>query len=218
MDGFPVVVCKDGMLRLDEVQPAGKKPMNGKVFLNGARNWEGFNIMRILVFGAGAIGSYIGGSLALAGEDVVFFEREDVAAQLRKTGLKFGLPDGEKIIPEPKIYTSLQEVFQTGKFDLSVLAVKGFDTAAVLETLKPFIDQIPPILCLQNGVENEPLIAGVLGEERVIRGTVTTAIGRRGLGDIVVERFRGHGNRPESSVIHFSFGSLQPGWSGYVGI
>jgi methionyl-tRNA formyltransferase len=41
MGGFPVVVCKDGMLRLDEVQPAGKKPMNGKVFLNGARNWEG---------------------------------------------------------------------------------------------------------------------------------------------------------------------------------
>ncbi len=28
--------------------------------------------MRILVFGAGAIGTYIGGSLALAGEDVVF--------------------------------------------------------------------------------------------------------------------------------------------------
>ncbi len=59
--------------------------------------------------------------------------------------------------------------------------------------MQPFIDQIPPILCLQNGVENEPLIAAVLGEDRVIRGTVTTAIGRRGLGDIVVERFRGTG-------------------------
>jgi methionyl-tRNA formyltransferase len=37
--GYPVVYCAEGSLRLDEVQPAGKKPMDGKVFLNGARNW-----------------------------------------------------------------------------------------------------------------------------------------------------------------------------------
>lgn len=29
-----------GLLILDEVQPAGKKPMTGKAFLSGARNWE----------------------------------------------------------------------------------------------------------------------------------------------------------------------------------
>jgi methionyl-tRNA formyltransferase len=39
-DGFPVVVCAEGALRLEVVQPAGKKPMGGNVFLNGARNWE----------------------------------------------------------------------------------------------------------------------------------------------------------------------------------
>jgi methionyl-tRNA formyltransferase len=37
--GLPVVYCADGALILEEVQPAGKKPMNGKVFLNGARDW-----------------------------------------------------------------------------------------------------------------------------------------------------------------------------------
>jgi 2-dehydropantoate 2-reductase len=151
------------------------------------------NTMRILMFGAGAIGSYIGGSLALAGEDVVFFEREDVAVKLRTSGIKLGLPDGEKSVREPQIFSTLQSVFQTGKFDLAVLAVKGFDTAGVLEILKPFMDEVPPILCLQNGVENEPAIAAALGEHKVIQGTVTTAIGRRGLGDIVVERFRGTG-------------------------
>ena len=30
--------------------------------------------MRVLVFGAGAIGTYIGGSLALSGEEVVFLD------------------------------------------------------------------------------------------------------------------------------------------------
>jgi methionyl-tRNA formyltransferase len=38
--GYPVVFCADGALLLEEVQPSGKKPMDGKVFLNGARNWD----------------------------------------------------------------------------------------------------------------------------------------------------------------------------------
>src|SRR5512133_377465 len=149
--------------------------------------------MRILVFGAGDIGTYIGGSLALAGEEVVFLEREDVAVQLLKTGLKLGLPGGERSIQKPSIVSSLEEAFVNGTYNLAILAVKSFDTASVLDMMRPFIEKIPPVLCFQNGVENEPAIAAVLGENRVIRGTVTTAIGRRGLGDIQVERFRGTG-------------------------
>jgi 2-dehydropantoate 2-reductase len=160
--------------------------------------------MRILVFGAGAIGTYIGGSLALAGEEVVFLERKDVAIQLLNTGLKLGLPGGERSIQKPSIVTSLEEAFTSGAYDLAILAVKGFDTASVLDMMGPFIEKIPPVLCFQNGVENEPAIAAVLGENRVIRGTVTTAIGRRGLGDIQVERFRGTGidlNHPLSAGV-----------------
>ncbi len=36
---LPAVGTTQGVLVLDEVQPAGKKPMPGKVFLNGARGW-----------------------------------------------------------------------------------------------------------------------------------------------------------------------------------
>ena len=36
---FPAIVAADGLLVLDEVQPAGKKIMPGKVFLQGARSW-----------------------------------------------------------------------------------------------------------------------------------------------------------------------------------
>jgi 2-dehydropantoate 2-reductase len=52
---------------------------------------------------------------------------------------------------------------------------------------------MPPILCLSNGVSNEPAIAEALGTDKVIYGTVTTAIGRRSAGDIVLERLRGVG-------------------------
>ncbi|HNO30567.1 MAG TPA: ketopantoate reductase C-terminal domain-containing protein, partial [Anaerolineales bacterium] len=59
--------------------------------------------------------------------------------------------------------------------------------------LKPFADKLPPIVCLSNGVDNEPTIASALGADKVIYGTVTTAIGRRGPGDIVLEKLRGVG-------------------------
>lgn len=39
LNGFPIVGTKKGCLRLELVQPAGKKPMKGNVFLNGFRNW-----------------------------------------------------------------------------------------------------------------------------------------------------------------------------------
>ncbi|MHB0923059.1 MAG: methionyl-tRNA formyltransferase [Bellilinea sp.] len=44
VDGLPVIGTSDGMLALLEVQPPGKKAMPGKVFLNGARNWENISI------------------------------------------------------------------------------------------------------------------------------------------------------------------------------
>ena len=37
--GLPAIAAAEGLLVLDEVQPAGKKAMPGKVFLQGARNW-----------------------------------------------------------------------------------------------------------------------------------------------------------------------------------
>jgi 2-dehydropantoate 2-reductase len=76
---------------------------------------------------------------------------------------------------------------------VGLFALKSFDTSAALEGTKPFADKMPPVLCLSNGVSNEPAVAEALGNDKVIYGTVTTAIGRRGAGDIVLERLRGVG-------------------------
>jgi 2-dehydropantoate 2-reductase len=59
--------------------------------------------------------------------------------------------------------------------------------------MQPYLDRLPSILSLQNGVENEVVIAEFLGKDRVISGTVTSAIGRRATGQIVLERMRGSG-------------------------
>jgi methionyl-tRNA formyltransferase len=39
VEGRPAVMCVEGALVLEEVQPAGKKSMPGKSFLAGARDW-----------------------------------------------------------------------------------------------------------------------------------------------------------------------------------
>jgi 2-dehydropantoate 2-reductase len=149
--------------------------------------------MRFLCFGAGAIGTYIGGSLALAGHSVVFIERPEQAERLRESGFTLWLNQQPHRLEEPQVVTDLEMALPLGPFDAAILAVKAYDTAALVGTLYPYRMALPPILCFQNGVENEATITAVLGDDKVISGTVTTAIGRRGTGEIVVERLRGVG-------------------------
>ncbi len=158
--------------------------------------------LKILSFGAGAIGTYIGGSLALAGQGLVFVERPEVVDELRERGLRLDLSEDRRrkakgaFIVDPSMFVavgSLEDALNYGPFDVAIFALKSFDTPKALEGIKPFAGKMPPVLCLSNGVDNERVITEVLGEEKVIPGTVTSAIGRRGLGDIVLEKLRGVG-------------------------
>ena len=158
--------------------------------------------IKVLTFGAGAIGTYFGGSLALAGHQVVFVETSAVMEELRERGLRLDLTldrrrqakDASRVDPSSFVIVStLEDALRYGPFDVGLFALKSFDTRTALEGMKPFADKMPPILCLSNGVSNEPAIAEALGNDKVVAGTVTTAIGRRGAGDIVLERLRGVG-------------------------
>ena len=149
--------------------------------------------LKILAFGAGAIGTYIGGSLAISGNSVTFLERPEVAASLSQRGLRLKLGDQEHRIETPHLASSIEEALQQRPFDAAIFALKSFDTALMIQALLPYRDGLPPIVCLQNGVENEAHLAQALGEGKVIAGTVTSAIGRQAAGDIVLERLRGMG-------------------------
>jgi 2-dehydropantoate 2-reductase len=158
--------------------------------------------LSFLIFGAGAIGTYIGGALLASGQRAVFLEQPAVAEALRRNGLKLDLSidkrrdtSGPIVIPPASftVYTSPQEALNHGSFDAAVFAMKAFDTAAAVEALKPLKDKFPPILCLQNGIDNEPTLAAGLGAGKVIAGTITCSVGKNGPGDIVLEKARGLG-------------------------
>jgi 2-dehydropantoate 2-reductase len=147
--------------------------------------------LRFLVFGAGAIGTYIGGSLALAGHPVVFIERKESIPVLKERGIHLQLGKKEQLIPRPEIAENLESALATGRFDCAIFAIKAYDTPPILKDLEQYRESLPTFLCLQNGVENEAILGQALGLDRVIAGTVTSAIGRIGPGDIILERFRG---------------------------
>jgi 2-dehydropantoate 2-reductase len=158
--------------------------------------------LKILSFGAGAIGTYIGGSLGLAGEQLVFVEQPSTAAELRNRGMRLDLSlDKRRKLHEASMLPaeafvvagSLDEALRYGPFDVALFALKSYDTPAAVEEMRPLAGRLPPIWCLSNGVDNEPALAALLGSGKVIPGTVTSAIGRRGAGDIVLEKLRGVG-------------------------
>ena len=162
--------------------------------------------LRILSVGAGAIGTYIGGSLSAEGNDVVFLERPETAIRIK--ALKLTLLERTLTLPNPVFATSIEEALAQGPYDLALFALKSFDTDQALKEMEPFAHQLPPFLCLQNGVENEGKIAEIIGEDHVIPATVTSAIGKTGPGEIILEKFRGigiSGQHPLSSQLKQAF-------------
>lgn len=149
--------------------------------------------LKVLCFGMGAIGTYIGGSLAASGDEVVFIEKPELVKGQAMHGVRLNIPPKEIRVDSTRIATSIQELIEQESFDITLLAVKSFDTASVLDSLNGIESRMPPVLCLQNGVENEALLASKLGEDRVIAGTITSAVGKTGMGDVKLEKLRGVG-------------------------
>jgi 2-dehydropantoate 2-reductase len=164
--------------------------------------------MKFLVFGAGAIGTYTGGSLILAGHKAVFLEQPTAVEALREQGLHLVINREDHHVPNPLAAGQVETALALGPYDAALFAVKSYDTAPILRTLSPFASQLPPFICLQNGVDNEQYLAEVLGYDKVIPATVTSAIGRRGLANVVLEKRRGVGlwsGHPLSREIGLAF-------------
>lgn len=128
--------------------------------------------MRVLVVGAGGIGCYYGARLQAIGDEVVFTARGEHLKALQKNGLvikhrEFNFHQPVKAMDE----NSLFEHYRSDEFDLILLCIKAFDTSAWLQRSEQWLNaSSTPILSLQNGVDNEALIANLLGKERTIGG------------------------------------------------
>ena len=122
--------------------------------------------MKIAVVGAGAIGGYVGGWLAAAGEDVTFIARGANLDAIRRDGMRVVGEDESLVCARAAAY---EKTSDAGPQDFVILAVKAHQVAAVAEDLAPLCDDRTAIVTMQNGIpwwyfykhggqyENEPI-------------------------------------------------------------
>jgi 2-dehydropantoate 2-reductase len=110
--------------------------------------------MRFVIYGAGAIGGVIGARLHQGGYEVALIARGRHLEAIQANGLTFETPAERESLKLPAASDPAElEVGRAG--DVVLLAVKGQDTTAALDTLRTASPRPVPVVCLQNGVENE---------------------------------------------------------------
>jgi len=123
--------------------------------------------MRIVVFGTGGVGGYLGGRLAQAGEDVTFIARGEHLRAIRSNGLKVDSPSGDFVINPAKATDNVGEV---GATDLVILGVKAWQVPEAARAIKPLVGPNTTVLPLQNGVDAVPQLVEALGSENIVGG------------------------------------------------
>ena len=116
--------------------------------------------MRVLVHGAGAVGGYFGSLLARGGHDVTFVARGENLAALGARGLLVRL-GAETLHLAP--VRAVSDPGAAPRPELVLVCVKSYDTLAAVAALRPAVGPDTIVLSLQNGVENEDILARGLG-------------------------------------------------------
>jgi 2-dehydropantoate 2-reductase len=124
--------------------------------------------------GAGAVGSYYGARLAQAGHEVVFVGRGAHLAAMRERGLEVRA-SGQSTLLAP-VTTADQPLAGAESIDLVLLTVKGYDTGAAIQALRPVIGEQTLVLPLLNGVDAPDEVAAVFGAQHVLAGTTTVNV------------------------------------------
>jgi 2-dehydropantoate 2-reductase len=119
-----------------------------------------------VVYGAGAIGGVVGGRLAEAGHEVVLIARGDHHDAVRDHGLRLVTSDAAPLtLAIPVVSHPAGLDFRDD--DVVLLAMKSQHTATALRALAASAPETIAVVCVQNGVANEPaalrLFADVYG-------------------------------------------------------
>ena len=129
---------------------------------------------RIVVAGAGNIGCYIGGCLALAGRDVTLLLRPALAEIIAGRGLRISDLDGaDRLLAPTAIKLATDPAVAFTEADFILVTVKSGATAAMAGLIAEHASSGVAIVSLQNGVGNvDLLLARVGGIGRIAAGMV----------------------------------------------
>ena len=123
--------------------------------------------MKIVVIGAGAMGSIYGGHLSMNNEVYMVDTNQTVVDKINSDGLKID-EDGMTNVYHPKAVTTTEGI---GNVDLVILFVKAIFSRSALEGNKNLIGPNTRVLTLQNGAGHEDLLKEFVPVEHVVIGT-----------------------------------------------
>ncbi|MGY9004654.1 MAG: 2-dehydropantoate 2-reductase [Alphaproteobacteria bacterium] len=104
--------------------------------------------MKLCIFGAGAIGGYIGAKLSLAGADVTLIARGPHLAAMQKNGLTL-IEGGETIVTYPRCVETASEA---GVQDYVVMTLKAHSVPGVVDVMAPLFGPDTALVWGVNGV------------------------------------------------------------------
>lgn len=123
---------------------------------------------RVVVFGAGAIGCWVGGTLAAAGVPVTLVGRPRVMAELER-GVRVIELDGTERTAQLALAT---EPSAARDADVVLVTVKSAATAEAASLLGGVVPDGCAIVSLQNGIRNAEILRASLSGKRVVTGMV----------------------------------------------
>lgn len=127
----------------------------------------------IAIAGAGSIGCYVGGCLALAGREVVFLGRGRVVEAMRESGLRVSDLDGrDRRIEAQAISATDDPAIALADADVILVTVKSGATGEMAKLIAAHGRQDAVVVSLQNGVDNADRLRDALPGRRVLTGMV----------------------------------------------
>lgn len=123
--------------------------------------------MHIVVFGAGSVGGYFGGRLALAGENVTFIARGEHLQAMHRNGLQVESIKGDFAI---SIVKATDDPSQVNDVDAILVCVKSWHVTKAGKAIIPMMGRDTFVVPLENGVEAPSQLAEILGREHVLGG------------------------------------------------
>ncbi len=132
------------------------------------------------IVGAGALGSYYGARLALAGNDVRFLLRGELSA-VRERGLTLHEKDGTRHLANVAGFATTGDI---GPVDIVIITLKTTANAELARMLPPLLGPQTAVVTLQNGLGNEECLAALVGAERVLGGLCFIAVNRVAPGEL----------------------------------
>jgi len=128
--------------------------------------------MKIIVLGAGAIGTYVGGALLAAGADLLLIGRARMGERIARHGLQLTDLRGRELRVAAGAVPYSQDPAALAQAGLILLTVKSADTAAAADAIAAHAPATAPVLSLQNGVGNLDLLRARLPGHAIIGGMV----------------------------------------------